>query len=102
MEVGTMTAQTQHADAISTNVTPERTARFWPGIPLLVLAVALALAAVAAFYEASQHKGAALGLTWAGAILVLAAIFLLRGLTPVAPGRAHVVQLFGKYRGTIR
>ena len=27
---------------------------------------------------------------------------MLGGLTPVVPGRARVVQLFGKYRGTIR
>jgi regulator of protease activity HflC (stomatin/prohibitin superfamily) len=27
---------------------------------------------------------------------------VLRGLTPVAPGRAHVVQLFGRYQGTVR
>ena len=27
---------------------------------------------------------------------------MLRGLTPVVPGRARVVQLFGRYRGTIR
>jgi regulator of protease activity HflC (stomatin/prohibitin superfamily) len=107
MEVGTMTAQTQQADlvtpAISSNVTPERTARFWPGIPMLVLGVALFLAALAAFYEASQHHGSTrVALAWAGVILILAALFTLRGLTPVAPGRAHVVQLFGQYRGTIR
>jgi regulator of protease activity HflC (stomatin/prohibitin superfamily) len=107
MEVGTMTAQAQHADrvipAVPGNVTSERTARFLPGIPLLVLGLALFLAAVAAFYEATRHHGAAAaGLVWAGVLLALAAIFLWRGLTPVAPGRAHVVQLFGKYRGTIR
>ena len=27
---------------------------------------------------------------------------LLVGLTPVVPGQARVIQLFGKYRGTIR
>jgi regulator of protease activity HflC (stomatin/prohibitin superfamily) len=107
MEVGTMTAQTQHADlvtpAVPSNVTPERAARFWPGIPLLALGVALLLAALAAFYEASQHHGSTrAGLAWGGVILALVALFTLRGLTPVAPGRAHVVQLFGKYRGTVR
>ena len=101
-----MTAQTQPAGlvipAVPGNVTPERTARFWPGIPLLVLGSALGIATVAAFYEASQHRAAAAGLAWGGVILALAAIFTLRGLTPVAPGRAHVIQLFGKYRGTVR
>jgi regulator of protease activity HflC (stomatin/prohibitin superfamily) len=32
----------------------------------------------------------------------LAAGLILRGLTAVVPGQARVVQLFGKYRGTIR
>jgi nucleotide-binding universal stress UspA family protein len=82
---------------------PERRARFLPGIPLLILGIVLIIAAVAAFWLASKHHGdAAVGLAWAGVLLILAGIFTLRGLTPVAPGRAHVVQLFGKYRGTIR
>jgi regulator of protease activity HflC (stomatin/prohibitin superfamily) len=82
---------------------PERRARFLPGIPMLVLGIVLIIAAAAAFWLARKHPGdAAVGLAWAGALLILAAIFTLRGLTPVAPGRAHVVQLFGKYRGTIR
>jgi hypothetical protein len=82
---------------------PERRARFVPGIPLLVLSIALLIAAGAAFWLAGNHSsGAAVGFTWAGVILILAGIFALRGLTPVAPGRAHVVQLFGQYRGTIR
>jgi hypothetical protein len=82
---------------------PERRARFLPGIPMLVLGIVLIGAAAAAFWLARKHPGdAAVGLAWAGALLILAALFTLRGLTPVAPGRAHVVQLFGKYRGTIR
>jgi regulator of protease activity HflC (stomatin/prohibitin superfamily) len=104
-----MTAQTQVADgasgipAPSSQSMPERTARFVPGIPMLVLGIALLIGAVVCFWLASNHPGtAATALAWAGAILVLAGIFTLRGLTPVVPGRAHVVQLFGQYRGTIR
>ena len=102
-----MTAQTdQAAPATPTTpsqVMPERTARFLPGIPLLVLGFALLIGAAVMIYEASRHPGtSAVILTWGGAILALAGLFTLRGLTPVAPGRAHVVQLFGKYRGTIR
>jgi regulator of protease activity HflC (stomatin/prohibitin superfamily) len=37
-----------------------------------------------------------------GVVLLLAAITVARGLTPVAPGEARVVQLFGRYAGTIR
>jgi regulator of protease activity HflC (stomatin/prohibitin superfamily) len=37
-----------------------------------------------------------------GVVLVLAALAIARGLTAVAPGQARVVQLFGRYTGTIR
>jgi regulator of protease activity HflC (stomatin/prohibitin superfamily) len=40
--------------------------------------------------------------TIAGVLLVVAAAFLVRGLTPVAPGQPRVVQLQGRYVGTIR
>jgi regulator of protease activity HflC (stomatin/prohibitin superfamily) len=54
--------------------------------------------------------GAALGLDSAGpqtlvALAIVAFIganFTLRGLTPVISGEARVVQLFGRYRGTVR
>src|SRR6202000_3328479 len=109
MEVGKMTAQTHVAEGASSTPTtpsqsmPERSARFIPGIPMLVFGVVLIIAAVALFWLASNHPGGpAVALAWAGTILVLAGLFTLRGLTPVVPGRAHVVQLFGQYRGTIR
>ena len=37
-----------------------------------------------------------------GVLVLIADSFVLRGLTSVVPGQARVVQLFGKYRGTIR
>ena len=37
-----------------------------------------------------------------GILLALAAFFAMCGLNMVAPGEARVVQLFGRYRGTIR
>ena len=37
-----------------------------------------------------------------GVVLAIAFLIVLRGITIVAPGRAHVIQLFGKYKGTIR
>jgi regulator of protease activity HflC (stomatin/prohibitin superfamily) len=104
-----MTAQAYTADSASeifntqSQRFPETRARFLPGIPLLVLGGALLIAAAAAGWLASQHHGAAaVGLAWATVALALAGLFTVRGLTAVAPGRAHVVQLFGKYRGTIR
>jgi len=104
-----MTAQTSAAGSASDTLAtpsqsfPERRARYVPGIPLLVLGVVLILVAIALFWLASKHPGGtAVGLVWTGVVLILLGISALRGLTPVAPGRAHVVQLFGKYRGTIR
>ena len=79
---------------------PERRARFLPGIPMLVLGIVLIIAAAAAFWLARKHPGdAAVGLAWAGALLILAAIFRLGGLTPVTagrgPGRPAVRQVPG-------
>jgi hypothetical protein len=81
---------------------PERTARYLPGIPMLVLSVALIAAAIVSFWQANQHKDAAVALVWLGVVLVAAGGLVLRGLTAVVPGRAHVVQLFGRYQGTVR
>jgi regulator of protease activity HflC (stomatin/prohibitin superfamily) len=82
---------------------PERTAWYLPGVPMLIFDLVLVAAMVAAFWQASLHHGdAAVALEWLGAVLVVAATLVFRGLTPVAPGRAHVVQLFGRYQGTIR
>jgi regulator of protease activity HflC (stomatin/prohibitin superfamily) len=99
-----MSAQVQVMEtSLSSNqAMPERTARYLPGIPMLVLSIALIAAAIVAFWQASQHKGAAVAVVWVGVVLVAAAIFILRGLTAVVPGRAHAVQLFGRYQGTIR
>ena len=47
------------------------------------------------------HPGGA-GLTVLGVLLILAAAAAFGGLTPVIAGEARVVQLFGRYRGTVR
>src|SRR5262249_50076044 len=81
----------------------ERPARFTPGLGMLVLGIALVLAAVAVFVIAGTFSGAAaVALAVVGALVVLAGALVLRGLTAVVPGQARVVQLFGRYRGTIR
>jgi regulator of protease activity HflC (stomatin/prohibitin superfamily) len=46
--------------------------------------------------------GGTVALIIVGILLIVAAGLGLRGLTPVAPGQARVVQLFGQYDGTIR
>jgi hypothetical protein len=103
--VGQVTAQIEVADGSrpSGQRVPERAARFLPGLQMLLLGLALLAAGVAVVWLATRASGdAATGLAWLGALLLLAGALVGRGLTAVVPGRAHVVQLFGKYRGTIR
>ena len=81
----------------------ERKAWYAPGIPILILDVVLLAVAIILFWQAAVHKG---GLHVAfiviGIILVSALVPAVSGITIVAPGRAHVIQLFGKYKGTVR
>jgi regulator of protease activity HflC (stomatin/prohibitin superfamily) len=88
-----MTAATPTASA--TAQVTEFAAKTLPGWPVLwaglaVIIVGAALAAVG---------GAAVG---GGVALIAGGAFILGGLTPVAPGEARVVQLLGRYTGTIR
>src|SRR5260370_2742952 len=98
MEVGTMTAQIQGAGSVDTapatpsNVMPERMARFLPGIPMLVLGIALLIAAVVAFWQAGQHRGGpALALAWAGAALLPPGVLTLPRPPPALPRPGHTV-----------
>ncbi|MFF9621688.1 SPFH domain-containing protein [Streptomyces griseosporeus] len=67
------------------------------GLALLLGLVGIG-AAAALFAGAEKNPLFAMG----GALVLLAALIGLRGLNTVAPGEARVVQLFGRYRGTIR
>ena len=81
----------------------ERAARFLPGLLMLVLGIVLILVGVALIVLANhQSGGTAKALIWLGILVFIVCSLMLGGLTPVVPGRARVVQLFGKYRGTIR
>ena len=81
----------------------ERVARFVPGLRMLVAGIVLLLGGVALAVAAGhQHDAAATVLALACVLVFLAAGLALRGLTSVVPGQARVVQLFGRYRGTIR
>jgi regulator of protease activity HflC (stomatin/prohibitin superfamily) len=81
----------------------ERVARFLPGLRMLVLGIVLLLAGVALLVVAGhQGHGAAEALIGLSVLIFIASSLALGGLTPVVPGRARVVQLFGRYRGTIR
>jgi hypothetical protein len=101
-----MSAQVQVPDkALYTPSQPmrERTAWYISGPLMLVVSLVLAVAAVVLFWQSAAHKGGTSAVfAVVGIVLSIAIAFALRGLTVVAPGRAHVVQLFGKYKGTIR
>jgi regulator of protease activity HflC (stomatin/prohibitin superfamily) len=73
------------------------------GVKVLVSGVAAVLAGVAVLWYSHKQTGdTGTALVWTGIIVLIIAALLLAGLTPVVPGQARVIQLFGKYRGTIR
>ncbi|MFD6297806.1 SPFH domain-containing protein [Streptomyces sp. NPDC060235] len=67
---------------------------------LLGLLAGAALCAVAG--GVVRSGGAQAALIILGILVAVAAFFAMCGLNTVAPGEARVVQLFGRYRGTIR
>ncbi|WP_037570695.1 SPFH domain-containing protein [Phaeacidiphilus oryzae] len=79
---------------------PRVTERRMSGAPgLLMLLVCLVLlGAGAALVATATGPGTAA----AGLVVAIIGFFSLRGLTIVAPGQARVVQLLGRYRGTLR
>ncbi|MEU1373472.1 SPFH domain-containing protein [Streptomyces triculaminicus] len=76
------------------------------GLALLLGLVGLLVGAglVATGVATSSHveNGVTAALVAAGILVGLAAIIAMGGLNTIAPGQAKVVQLFGRYRGTIR
>src|SRR5215472_17160245 len=85
---------------------PVAEGRGWsaPGVPVLAAGVVLLDAAIVLLIRGINHvAGAAHHVLLVVAVLLLiAALLALHGLTPVVAGEARVVQLFGRYRGTIR
>jgi len=75
----------------------EHRARSVPGWGPLAGGLA-ALAAGIALQATLRNPGAAAG----GAVLEVAAVFALVGLTAISPGQARVVTIFGRYKGTLR
>ncbi|MGA5796566.1 SPFH domain-containing protein [Streptomyces cellulosae] len=73
------------------------------GLALLLGLLGL-LAGVAMIVVATAvgSTGAKAGLIVGGIVVALGAFIAMCGLNMVAPGEARVVQLFGRYRGTIR
>ena len=80
----------------------EREARSSPGLPMLAAGIVGLVAGVALAVVAShQSHGAAIALVVLCVLIFIASALTLAGLTPVIPGQARVVQLFGRYHGTI-
>ncbi|MEV5043249.1 SPFH domain-containing protein [Streptomyces griseoincarnatus] len=69
---------------------------------LLGLAGLLGGVAMIVVATAVGGTGAKAGLITGGILVALASFIAMCGLNMVAPGEARVVQLFGRYRGTIR
>jgi regulator of protease activity HflC (stomatin/prohibitin superfamily) len=80
----------------------ERPAWSVPGVPILLLGIAATLGGIALIVATTHHSGgAAFGLGVLAALVMLAGILLLVGLTPISPGHPRVIQLFGRYCGTL-
>jgi regulator of protease activity HflC (stomatin/prohibitin superfamily) len=101
-----MSVQTQApSTAIYTPSQPmsERSAWYIAGPLLLVGNILLLVVAIILIWQGAVHAGATkAALIVIAIVLFIAFSILWRGLTVVTPGRAHVVQLFGKYKGTVR
>jgi hypothetical protein len=100
-----MAAQVLAAEGNQTTRQPvnEYPARFISGLGIGVIGLVLVAGGVALILVASDQTGALRGWLIGIAVVIFVCVsFALRGLTPVVPGRARVVQLFGQYRGTIR
>jgi regulator of protease activity HflC (stomatin/prohibitin superfamily) len=105
MEVGQMASEAIVAQ-VSQPVSPavvERPANSVSGLAMLAAGIVVTLAGIGLLVWGSRlHGGRQGGLIAAGIIVILIASLAWRGLVAVVPGKARVVQLFGKYRGTIR
>ncbi|MFF3861164.1 SPFH domain-containing protein [Streptomyces sp. NPDC002209] len=82
----------------------EFTARSMGGGLALVLGLLGAVAGAGLIALGATADGTVMhaSLIPAGVLLILVAVISMSGLNTVAPGEARVVQLFGRYRGTIR
>ncbi|MEU4263743.1 MULTISPECIES: SPFH domain-containing protein [Streptomycetaceae] len=74
------------------------------GLLLTVLGVFLGigLAIGGGVLGADGHNGIGVPLLILGLLLAIASLFCMTGVKMVAPGEARVIQLFGRYVGTIR
>src|SRR5690349_24832807 len=96
--MATETAAAAGPDLPDRRVT-ESQARFSPGLRVLAAGIIGLLAGVALAVVAShQSDGTGLALVVLCILIFIASALALAGLTPVVPGQARVVQLFGRYQ----
>jgi regulator of protease activity HflC (stomatin/prohibitin superfamily) len=72
------------------------------GIAMVIAGGVLIGFGAAARGSSSASSAGSTALLVAGIVVLVAASLTFRGLTAVVPGEARVVQLFGRYHGTIR
>ncbi|MET7860831.1 SPFH domain-containing protein [Streptomyces sp. NPDC005318] len=102
-----ITGQTDDAPQMPEPQVRETTAHSIPGglgLLLTVLGVLLGvgLAITGGALSANGHNGPGIALLVVGVLLAIASFFCMSGVKMVAPGEARVIQLFGRYVGTIR
>ncbi|WP_280726088.1 SPFH domain-containing protein [Kitasatospora sp. MAA4] len=74
-----------------------------PGMPMLALVLLCVLGGPAiTVLGIAGGGGAGIALAVTGPLVLLFGLVMACGLTAIAPGQARVVQLLGRYRGTIR
>lgn len=74
------------------------------GLLLTVIGViaGIGLAIVGGIFGSNGNNGVGVPVLILGILLVIASFFCMTGVKMVAPGEARVIQLFGRYVGTIR
>jgi regulator of protease activity HflC (stomatin/prohibitin superfamily) len=98
-----MSVQEPVAQVLPSQPVTEREAWSAPGVPVLVAGVVAGLAAIGLLAAGIALKsGGGTALIVLAVLVFIAAGLAFRGLTSVVAGQARVVQLFGRYRGTIR
>jgi len=76
-----------------------------PGVRVMVAGIGMLLAGIvllALGISLGPSTAGPIALIWAAAVLIIAGYLAVRGLTAVVAGEARVIQLFGRYRGTVR
>ncbi|MBW6437117.1 SPFH domain-containing protein [Actinoplanes hulinensis] len=93
---------TEHLDLPAPQVR-ERAARDVSGWPFMIVGLVVVVLSIVVFFIVVPRDDAVAGIVGGFCVLLLlGALITLVGLTPVAPGEARVLQLLGRYTGTVR